>query len=227
MHAEAPCMHACMLTHFSQVWLFAILWTVACQAPLSMGFSRQKYWSGLPSPPLGDLPQPRVKPVSTMSPALAGGFFITSTTWKAQKPSLHHQTGYTCKIPLSQRTRGKGLSEKCMWCDEEEYKFLEAPLEKYHCGSTYGEQNIHSQFFHPAQLSSCWDSDRRVGTAPLNLSQFFYPMFNNGPFLMPPAGKKKKIPFFCNKRWMHTSLLKCKFYVTVEPSKGNDDLNKW
>ena len=47
-------------------------WTVACQAPLSMGFPRQKYWSGLPCPPPGDLPDPRIEPVSLMSPASAG-----------------------------------------------------------------------------------------------------------------------------------------------------------
>ena len=46
------------------------LWAVACQAPLSMGFSRQEHWSGLPCPPPGDLPDPRIKPVSPESPAL-------------------------------------------------------------------------------------------------------------------------------------------------------------
>ena len=54
-----------------------------CQAPLSMRFSRQEYWSGLPCPPPGDLPDPGIKPTSLMSPALAGGFFTTSTTWEA------------------------------------------------------------------------------------------------------------------------------------------------
>ena len=54
-------------------------WTVACQAPLSMGFSRQKYWSGLPCPPLGDLPNPEIEPVSLMMfPTLAGESFVTS-----------------------------------------------------------------------------------------------------------------------------------------------------
>ena len=48
-----------------------------------MGFSRQEYWSGLPCPPPGDLPYPAIKPMSLMSPALSGGFFITSTTWEA------------------------------------------------------------------------------------------------------------------------------------------------
>ena len=45
-----------MLSHFGYVQLFATLWTIVCQASLSMGFSRQKYWSGLPFPPPGDLP---------------------------------------------------------------------------------------------------------------------------------------------------------------------------
>ena len=71
---------ACMLSRFSRVRLFATLWAVASQAPLSMGFSRQEYWSGLPYPPLGNLPDPGVEPVSIMSAALAGGFFTTDAT---------------------------------------------------------------------------------------------------------------------------------------------------
>ena len=55
----------------SLVQLFETPWTVACQAPLSMGFSRQEYWSGLPCPLPGDLPSPGIEPVSLMSPALA------------------------------------------------------------------------------------------------------------------------------------------------------------
>ena len=62
-------------------------WTIACQAPLSMKFSRQEYWSGLPSPFPGDLPNPGIEPVS-LSPALAGGFFTTSTTWDALEKAL-------------------------------------------------------------------------------------------------------------------------------------------
>ena len=52
-------------------------------APLSMGFSRQENWSGLPGPSAGNLPDPGTEPVSLASPALAGGFFTTSTTWEA------------------------------------------------------------------------------------------------------------------------------------------------
>ena len=61
----------------------ATLWTVAHQAPYSMGFSRQEYWSGLPCPPPGDLPNPGIEPASLMSPELAGGFFTSSATWEA------------------------------------------------------------------------------------------------------------------------------------------------
>ena len=63
---------------FSPVQFFAILWTVACQALLSMGFFRQEYLSGLPCPPPGDLSDPGIKPAYLRSPALAGGFFTTS-----------------------------------------------------------------------------------------------------------------------------------------------------
>ena len=62
--------HVCMLSCFSRVRLFATLWTVAHQAPLSMGFSRQEYLSGLPSPSLGGLPDPGMEPSSPASLAL-------------------------------------------------------------------------------------------------------------------------------------------------------------
>ena len=65
---------ACMLSHFSHVQLFVSLCTIACQAPLSMGFSRQEYWSRLPCSPPGDLPNPGIEP---RFPALAGGFLTT------------------------------------------------------------------------------------------------------------------------------------------------------
>ena len=76
----------CMLSH---VWLFATPWTVAQQAPLSMGFSRQEYWSRLPFPSPGDLPDPGIKPAS---PALAGVFFTHEPPGKSLKrwPKLIH-----------------------------------------------------------------------------------------------------------------------------------------
>ena len=71
---------ACVLSRLSPVQLFQTLWTVAHQAPLSTGFSRQEYWNGLPFLPPGDLPNPGVEPESLMSPALASRVFTTSTT---------------------------------------------------------------------------------------------------------------------------------------------------
>ena len=77
-------MRACTLSCFSPVQLFAIQWTAALQAPLSMGFSRQENWSGLPCPPPGSLPDPGIEPGSLTFPVLAGRFFTTSATWEAQ-----------------------------------------------------------------------------------------------------------------------------------------------
>ena len=80
---------ACMLSHFSNIWLFATLWTnpMDCsrQAPLSMGFPRQEYWSGLPFPPPGYLPHQGSNSCLLMSFALWGGFFTTKANWKAAK----------------------------------------------------------------------------------------------------------------------------------------------
>ena len=69
-----------MLSHFR---LLATPWTVARQAPLSMGSSRREYWSGLPCPPPGHLPKPGIKPASLTSPALAGGFLTIRATREA------------------------------------------------------------------------------------------------------------------------------------------------
>ena len=65
---------------FSHIQLFVTLWTIAHQAPLSMGFSSQGYWNGLPCPPPGDLPDPGIQPTSLKSLALADGFFISRDT---------------------------------------------------------------------------------------------------------------------------------------------------
>ena len=65
---------------------------LARQAPLSMGFSRQAYWSRLPFPTLGDLPNPGIKPMSLVSPALAGAFFTTSTTHRTHVHFNSHTT---------------------------------------------------------------------------------------------------------------------------------------
>ena len=73
------CVCVCTRTHvFSHVWLFVTTWTVAHRAPLSMEFLRQEYWSWLPFPIPGDLPDPGIEPKSLVSSALAGRFFTTA-----------------------------------------------------------------------------------------------------------------------------------------------------
>ena len=68
------------------------LWTVARQAPLSMGFSRQEHWSGLPCPPLGDLPEPEIESRYPVFPALAGRIFTNSATWGK------HSVQFSCSV---------------------------------------------------------------------------------------------------------------------------------
>ena len=69
---EISCVSIAAVQSLSRFVIFLTPWTVACQAPLSMGFSWQEYWSGLPFPSLGHLPAPVIEPTS---PAMAGGFF--------------------------------------------------------------------------------------------------------------------------------------------------------
>ena len=77
-----------MLIRFSHVQLFETPWTGARQALLSMRFSRQEYWSGLPFPPQGELPYPGIKLTSPVSPVLAGGSFATEPPGKPICPDL-------------------------------------------------------------------------------------------------------------------------------------------
>ena len=80
-HIPFRCGVTCLCVHaqsLSCVQLFVTPWTVAHQAPLSVGFPRQEYWSGLPFPSPGALPDPGIEPRSPASPALAGGFFTTA-----------------------------------------------------------------------------------------------------------------------------------------------------
>ena len=84
---------ACTLCVLSRVWLFVTPWSIAHETPLIMKFPRQECWSWLPFPTPGDLPDPRVKPVSLVSLALAGRFFTTSATW--EPPALGNVLHYS------------------------------------------------------------------------------------------------------------------------------------
>ena len=98
----------CVLSCFSRVRLFATLWTIGHQAPLSMGFSRHKYWSGLPFPPPGDLSDSGIKPAYPVSSALTGRFFTTSTTWEAR---LYLDTAICCEFKDGKIVVGLNFNE--------------------------------------------------------------------------------------------------------------------
>ena len=94
-------MKVCLSQLLSLVQPFAVSWTVVCQAPLSMGFPRQEYWSGVPFRTPGDLPDPGIEPPSLGSPALAGGFFTTSATWEALMKLWKIVINISSSTPLS------------------------------------------------------------------------------------------------------------------------------
>ena len=90
------CVRTCVLSHFSCVRLFVTLWAVASQAPLSMRFSRQEYWGGLPLPSPGDLPDPGIEPASLMSLHWHVGYLPLAPPGK---PSTVHNTPQTGNYP--------------------------------------------------------------------------------------------------------------------------------
>ena len=95
----------------SHIWLFATPWTLACQAPLSMEFSRQEYWSGLPFPFPGDLPNPGIEPASL---ALEGMFLTTAAAKSLQScPTLWPQRRQPTRLPRPWDTPGKNTGVGC------------------------------------------------------------------------------------------------------------------
>ena len=107
-------------SRFSHIRLCVTPWTMAFQASLSMGFSRQEYWNGLPCPPPEDLPG--TEPVSLMSPALACRFFTIGATWGALYLQERHKI--IAIIPMSKlkRSSGKSTVDTRNWC-----KFIGLP----------------------------------------------------------------------------------------------------
>ena len=106
-------MCVCALSHFSHVQPFATSWTIVRQTPLPMEFSRQEYWSQLPCPPPGDLPDPGIEPTSLKSRALAGMFFITRTTWEAHR--IISSVQFSCSV-VSNSLRPHGLQQASLPC---------------------------------------------------------------------------------------------------------------
>ena len=142
-------LYCALLTCFSHVWLFATLWTVARQAPLSMGLSRQEYWRGLPCPPPGDLPDPGIQLLSLLSPALADGFFITSTTSGSNLDSSYSMWPYINPF-LEARgfPRHKNLGSK-----------IKFPLHYHHCFYHNYHRHHHNDqgiVLSEYPMDSCW-----------------------------------------------------------------------
>ena len=104
----------------SRVWLFAKLWTIACQATLSMGFSRQEYWGGLLFPPPGNLPDPGIEPTSPPSPVLAGRLF---TSEPHGKPNLYMRHLLIKKYKIYREVENKNW--KKIYNKNSEYMYCE------------------------------------------------------------------------------------------------------
>ena len=119
--------YVCMLSHFSHVQLFMTLRTVALQSPVSMGFSRQKYWSRLPCHPLGDLPNPGIEPTSLLSPALAGRLFTTGPTWDTSINIFKEKKKEKKEAPFSPAM----LSKKLFSQHHENYSSILKLFDKY------------------------------------------------------------------------------------------------
>ena len=125
----------CMLSWFSHIWLFVTPWTIAHQAPLSMGFSRQEYWSWLPFPTLGDLSNARIEPATLICPTLAGRFFTTSANWEAH---------IKLNVILRKNTTIQIANWSLLGISEDFRKFYEYPLViQLHKSDTW--RNTHNQ----------------------------------------------------------------------------------
>ena len=141
------CCVLAVLSCFSPVWFYLTLWTVACQASLSKGFSRQEYWSGLPCPPPRDLPGTEIKPKSLMSLALVDKFLTTSATWETPLCTtwVHFPLG------LWKRTVWETLSQDIHlggWWDLESWEFrilVNIPLIITWSGTTGYKRNTRDQ----------------------------------------------------------------------------------
>ena len=146
---------------FYCVWLFVTPWTAAHQAPLSMGFHRQEYWSGLPFPSPGDLPDPGIKPTSLDLPPLAGRSLSTAPPRKPQMCVFHHlnngllkRQATTCLLPCYQAS---GLFQKWSWYLPQ--TFQSSPFQRiagcFHV-STSGAVCLYSSWFQGANFNTAF-----------------------------------------------------------------------
>ena len=122
--------NACVLSH---VWFFAAPWTAACQSPVSTGFFQQEYWSGLPSPPPGDLPNPGIKPVSPTSPALQADSSLLSHRGSSRITIWSSNSTCGAIVKGNEVTVLKMSASQCSW-----QRYSQKPRnENILCSSTY------------------------------------------------------------------------------------------
>ena len=136
------------LHSFSHVWLFLALQTAVHQAPLSMRFSRQKYWSVLPFPPPGHLPDPGIKSTFLTSPESAGGFFNTSATWerfilsdiRQRKTNISFPGGSVVKnLPSMQETWRHWFDP---WVRKNPWRRKWQPIPVFLPGKSHGQRSL-------------------------------------------------------------------------------------
>ena len=130
------CVCACVLSCFSCAWLFTTLQTIACQAPLSMRFSRQEYRSGLPCPTPGKLPDPGIKTMSLRSVELVGGFFTTNATWEAHLIISYNKKRTRWRIYIYiRKTNHFGVTQKLtQYCKSAKFQFFKNQMHVYRLG---------------------------------------------------------------------------------------------
>ena len=153
----------------------ATLWTVAHQAPLSMGFSRQECWSGLPFPSPGDLPYPGIKPGS---PALAGGFFTIWATGETQRLLLVPVLGVKPGLPGWK----PGILTTKPYAKETRFKYLFLIIHSM-CGLGDGNQSLMKNTVSTIQVKTQWvrasySSQSLFSTRDLQESKDFHPKSN-------------------------------------------------
>ena len=174
--------YACMISHFSHIWLFVTLWTIAHQALLSVIFSRHEYQSGLPCTLPGDLPDPGIKPMPLMSPSLVDGFFIISAAWEAHSYGMIQW--YT---PLCLLKRAENL-----W-----------PHKNWH-------KNIYSDLFHnclnldTAKRSFGRWMDKSIVVHPV--MEYYTPLKGNESSSYKKYGETLNAYYKANLKWLHTVL---------------------
>ena len=179
---------------FSRVQLFVTIQISACQAPLSIGFSRQEYWPGWPSPPPGNLPDRGIKPTSLTSPAFASGFFTTTATGEAYESESHSVMSNTLRpngvySPWNSPGQNTGVGSLSL---------LEAifPTQGLHSGlppckqvlyqlSHKGSPRILEQVAYPFSSGSSWarnQTGESIQYQSIHIYIYFPQSFNKTPF---------------------------------------------